>query len=192
MTSRGDMTDRDLLQAYVVQGDLECLGAFVERHQGSLLRFASRFLGDFEAAQDVVQETFLQVSRNPKRLLGVENHHNWLLTVTRNLSISRIRRDSRARKHTAAFAERLAASPAAEEEPAGKALEDEELRSMVYREIHGLDRLQREVLLLKVEEKSYREIAAITGLSVTYVGYLVYQAVKKLSMRLNHSREDFT
>lgn len=192
MTSRGDMTDRDLLQAYVVQGDLECLGAFVERHQGSLLRFASRFLGDFEAAQDVVQETFLQVSRNPKRLLDVENHHNWLLKVTRNLSISRIRRDARQRKHTAVLAERLAASPPDREEPAGKDLEDEELRSMVTREIHGLDRLHREVLLLKVEEKSYREIAEILGLSVTYVGYLVYEAVRKLSKRLNHSREDYT
>ena len=122
----------------------------------------------------------------------MENHHNWLLKVARNLSISRIRRDARARKHTAAFAERLAASPAAREEPAGKALEDEELRSLVTKEIHGLDRLHREVLLLKVEEKSYREIAEIMGISVTYVGYLVYQAVRKLSIRLNHSREDFT
>jgi RNA polymerase sigma-70 factor (ECF subfamily) len=58
----------------------------------------------------------------------------------------------------------------------------------------AIDRLaprHRELLLLKVvEQKSYREIAEITGLTVTNVGYLLHMAVKALGGRLKASRED--
>jgi len=44
----------------------------------------------------------------------------------------------------------------------------------------------RELLLLKVQErKSYKEIAQITGLSVTNVGFLLHQAVKELAKGLS-------
>ncbi len=185
------MTDRELLRAYAESSDGDALGVFVTRYQGTLLRFVSKLLGDREAAQDVVQDTFLQVARHPKRLLDIENHHNWLLRVARNLGISHLRRRSRARKHTEAFASRVAAEAQAREEEKSRALEEEETRSLVRSEINRLSERHREVLLLKVqEEKSYREIAEITGLSVTNVGYLLHQAVKELSRRLNRNREE--
>ena len=188
------MTDQELLHAYARACDVDCLDTFVRRYQDSLTRFASRFLGDPEAAQDVVQETFIQVARNPRRLQDVQNCHNWLLKVARNIGISRIRHNARVRKHTEAFARRVAADSAQREEAAGpKALEAEELRVKVRGEIDRLNPRHREVLLLKIQEdKSYREISEITGLSITYVGYILHQAMKELSRRLNHSKEDFT
>ena len=74
-------------------------------------------LGDSEAAQDVVQETFIQVARFPRRLLEIESCHNWLLRVVRNLGVSRIRRDSRARRHVEAFGAQAGTLP--EPVPAG-------------------------------------------------------------------------
>jgi RNA polymerase sigma-70 factor (ECF subfamily) len=180
------MTDRDLLQAYANSGDAESLGAFLGRYQQSLLRFVERLVGDYEAAQDVVQETFLQVARRPNRLLEVENCHNWLLRVARNLGVDRIRRDARARKHTEALKNRLGARTA--ESPSG-ALEAQEVHAAVRAAISRLSPRYREVLILKIqEEKSYREIAEITGLTVTNVGYLLHKAVKMLSSRLNDPR----
>ena len=45
-------------------------------------------------------------------------------------------------------------------------------------------------MLLKVQEgKSYREIAEITGLTTTNVGYLIHQAMKTLKTRLEDLRE---
>jgi RNA polymerase sigma factor (sigma-70 family) len=189
-SSRAEMTDQELLRAYAESSDRESLCAFVTRYQGSLVRFAGRLLGDREAAQDVVQEAFLQVARHPWRLLGVDSCHNWLLRVTRNLGVSRIRRDSRARKHTEAFAAQATAEATTRSQDPVAALEREEVRTKVREAIHRLPPRYREVLLLKVEEeKSYREIAEITGLTVTNVGYLLHRAMKELSTRLNHSRE---
>ena len=182
------MTDRDLLQAYADTGDADSLGAFLGRYSGSLLRFVGKLLRDHEAAQDVVQETFLQVVRRPQRLLEVDSCHNWLLRVARNLGVTRIRRDARARKHTAVLKERLAAQPAPAASPA-QALEAEELNAMVRAAINELDSRHREVVLLKMqEEKSYREIAEITGLTVTNVGYLLHRAMKDLSSKLKCAR----
>ena len=46
-------------------------------------------------------------------------------------------------------------------------------------------------MLLKVQEgKSYREIAEITGLTVTNVGYLIHQAMQTLKVRLEDLREN--
>ena len=187
----GEMTDRDLLLAYSKSSDAESLGAFMRRYQDSLTRFASRFLGDPEVAQDVVQETFLQVARHPARLLDVENCHNWLLRVARNIGITQIRKRERARRHAEALGRRIAAEGgAAREDGAARAVEDEEVRARVHAEIARLSPRHREVLLLKVqEEKTYREIAEITGMSVTNVGFILHQAVKTLSRRLDGARE---
>ncbi len=190
-TAKGLMTDQDLLTAYLESRDGDSLGAFLRRYQESLTRFSTRFLGDADAAQDVVQETFLRVAREPKRLLGVRSCHNWLLTVARNIGISHLRKRARIRKHTLALADRVAAGGDGTQGGALEALEAEETRARVKAEIERLDPRLREVLLLKVqEEKSYREIAEITGLSVTYVGYILHHAVKQLSRRLNRTREN--
>jgi len=190
--SSEERPDQELLRAYARSGDAAALGVFVCRYQASLVRFADRFLGDPEAAQDVVQETFLQVARRPDRLLGVESCHNWLLRVARNIGVSRIRREVRARRHAEAFRERAQAEAEANARSSGAAaaLEAEETRRAVREAIDRLYPRYREVLLLKIqEEKSYREIAEITGLSVTNVGYLLHRAMKALATSLNHARE---
>ena len=52
-------------------------------------------------------------------------------------------------------------------------------------------KILKEIMLLKVQEsKSYREIAEITGLTVTNVGYLVHQALQILRQRLRDLREE--
>jgi RNA polymerase sigma-70 factor (ECF subfamily) len=191
MPLRPDMTDRDLLRAYAESSDTDSLGTFFGRHEGSLLRFVAKFLGDADRAQDVVQETFLQVARHPAKLLGVESCHNWLLKVARNIGITHLRRDARQRKHA------LAAAPIATEGAAERihertaVLEKEESRQRVRAAIERLSPRHRELLLLKIEEnKSYKEIAEITGLTVTNVGYLLHMAMKELTRRLEPLRED--
>lgn len=187
------MTDQDLLRSFADRADVDSLDTFIHRYHDSLVRFISKFLGDQEVAHDVVQETFLQVAERPRKLLGVENCHNWLLRVARNLSIDYLRRKRTAHKHAEAFAAQKARARESleeETEPA-RALERAETRECVQREIARLKPRYRELLLLKVvEEKSYKEIAAITGLTTTNVGYLLHQAMKVLSQRIEKKREE--
>ena len=190
MTSLKDLSDRTLLEAFADTGNTECLGVFLERYDASLVRFVSNFLGDAAAAQDIVQETFLRVAKRPEKLLGVRNCHNWLLKVARNLSIDHLRRLIRRRKHQQTLKEEATRKSKAHETPP-EALERSEREIRVRNEISRLRPKLKEVMLLKVQEsKSYREIAEITGLSVTNVGYLIHQALKALRQRLMDIRED--
>jgi RNA polymerase sigma-70 factor (ECF subfamily) len=177
------MTDRELLVGYADLRDLRCLDVFVRRYQDGLLRFASRLLTDDGAAQDVVQETFLRVAEQPKRLIGVDSVHNWLIRVARNICVDHIRRAMRKRRAVEGLAEQRAREEAP---PPEAALEREETRQLVQKAIAALRPRHRELLLLKLEEgKSYKEIAEITGLTVTNVGYLLHHAMKAVAEKLS-------
>ena len=189
MAPAREMTDQDLLRAYVHSQDVDSLGVFLGRYEGPLMRFVANFLRDESAAQDIVQETFLRVAKKPSKLLDVSSCHNWLLKIARNLSIDHLRRLARSRKHSRAL-EYEAARSAAAAVPAIDRLEKSERMARVRSEIDRLRPRLRMVMLLKVQEgKSYREIAEITGLTTTNVGYLIHQAMKTLKTRLEDLRE---
>lgn len=180
------MTDRQLIEAYAGTHDCAAFGAFVDRHQSALLSFAAAFLRDDTLAQDVVQEAFLRAARNPQRLLQNDRggERNWLLKVVRDLSIDNLRRRASERRAVDTIAT-FGAVPAAAPDAAMEHQEDvAHLRA-------AIDRLKpryRELLLLKVREhKSYKEIAAITGLTVTNVGFLLHQAMTALSEEMKQT-----
>lgn len=190
MASKNELTDRTLIEVFVDTGDTECLGVFLKRYESSLVRFVTNFLGDADAAQDIVQETFLRVAKRPRRLIGVSSCHNWLLKVARNLSIDHIRRLARLRKHARNLQENAVRKSKAAES-ANEKLERSERRARVRNEISQLRPRLKEIMLLKIqEEKTYREIAEITDLTVTNVGYLVHQAMQALKHKLKDLRED--
>ena len=59
------------------------------------------------------------------------------------------------------------------------------------KEIHRLEPRQREVLLLRIQEgKSYKEIAEITDLTATNVGFILHQTMRSLSPRLRQEGEE--
>lgn len=181
------MTDQDLLQAYAAERDAEAFRTFVQRHEPSVLRFATRFLGSRDAAQDVAQETFIKAAQRPQLLFGVQNCSSWLLRVCRNLGVDHIRKASRRRKHTEVAAERRSVAHS-RSEPHTAAIERRELKERMQAEIEHLAPRHREVLLLRIQEgKSYKEIAAITGLTATHVGQLLHHAVKALTRRMKHN-----
>src|SRR5438045_1011691 len=63
-----------------------------EEHGRAMMAYATRLLGDADAAQDVVQEALLRAWRNPEALTnGKGSVRGWLLTVVRNLVIDRVR-----------------------------------------------------------------------------------------------------
>ncbi|HEY3324639.1 MAG TPA: sigma-70 family RNA polymerase sigma factor [Planctomycetota bacterium] len=189
-----EMTDRQLLEAYAGSNDFKAFAAFVDRHESSLLSFASAFLRDDTLAQDVVQEAFLRAARYPQRLLvgsaslsaGTEAGatRNWMLKVVRDLSIDNLRRKANEKR---AVQERAAIS--AHAAPAADAIaEGAEEASRVRAAIERLNPRLRELLILKVREhKSYKEIAQITGLSATNVGFLLHRAMQELGKELQGS-----
>jgi RNA polymerase sigma-70 factor (ECF subfamily) len=170
--------DESSLLARLRQEPARWLPTVLERYERPLLRHAGSVLADPAAAQDVVQECFLKLLSNGQ---PVENLSAWLHRVTHNLAVDHLRGEARRQRlHLAAAQARPSAAPTAEE-----ALGARDAQGLVERELQALTPNERAVLHLKLKAgQSYREISAITGLSVTNVGYLIHQAVKKVASRL--------
>jgi RNA polymerase sigma-70 factor (ECF subfamily) len=154
------------------------LPAVLGRYQAPLLRHAGAILFDAAAAQDVVQESFLKLLANGRR---IDDLPSWLHRVTHNLAVDHLRRETRLKKlHVEA-----SRGPEPLAESADRPLHRKEVAQRLQDELRGLTANERAVLFLKIKEgRSYREISAITGLSASNVGYLVHQAITKLSARL--------
>ena len=182
------MTDRQLIETYAWgKGSFhDAFGVFVNRHESALLSFAASFLRDESLAQDVVQEVFLRAARNPQRILKCGNgegggERNWLLKVVRDVSVDSLRRRASERR----VVEKAALLPSINAPAADAAMEGREQSERVRVAIDRLKPRLRELLILKVQEqKSYKEIAQIAGLTVTNVGFLLHQAMQALAQEL--------
>jgi RNA polymerase sigma-70 factor (ECF subfamily) len=72
-------------------------------------------------------------------------------------------------------------------------LASREATSEILRYVERLPANQREVIRLKFQaDLSYKEIAGLTGLSVTNVGFLLHTALKRLRTLLEPTRSSFT
>jgi RNA polymerase sigma-70 factor (ECF subfamily) len=182
--------------------DASQLVAVLDRYERPLVRYALSILHDVEAARDVVQETFVQFAegRAPAGSGTEENAHGnngntplsrhaeaWLFTVTRNRAIDHQRKQSR-------IIPMHPIDDRTSDEPGPAAvLERREIAGSLLRLLDELSANQREVIRLKFQnDLSYKEIADITQLSVTNVGFLLHTGLKKLrALVLAQPHDDF-
>jgi RNA polymerase sigma-70 factor (ECF subfamily) len=162
-------------------GEIAAFERLIERYEGPLLRFVARYSthGDSDGAQDIVQEVFVRLLREREGLRELRSLSAWLYRVARNIAIDEARKDERRMER-----ERAVAVPERQSSRANT-LETREAAGIVAEKLRGLPEKQRDVLILKIqEEKSYREISEITGLTTSYVGYLIHEGLKTLAREL--------
>lgn len=162
----------------------EWISDAMARFEIPLVRYATRLVGDSERARDAVQETFLQLCQ--ARRSKVEDHlRAWLFRVCRNRLLDMRRKEHRM-QHLSLVTEQSVASEA----PSPSAVtEARERASRVLELIDQLSDKQKETVYLRFASGlSYKEIAEVTGHSVSNVGVLLHTAVK--AIRRNMAGDD--
>lgn len=138
----------------------------------SLFRYCHRLTADTDAAEDVVQETFVRfLDRQP--VDGKGSLRSWLFRVATNLVRDRARQEANRSRILAGMPPRGPVPG-----PEGVVERQEEIRAV--RE--ALDRLSprdREMLILRQEGFSYREIAQVMEVSTSSVGTLLARSLKR-------------
>ncbi len=152
----------------------------LEDYQLKLTRYALRITGDLEQARDAVQDTFLQLCREKRQ--RIEGHlGRWLFTVCRNRALD-LRRSENRMTHLSEAAMNLSDSSQRSPEV------HSEVTETTCRLLELIDELpanQQEVVRLRFQhELSYREIAGVTRLSVSNVGFLLHTALKTIRRRM--------
>lgn len=155
----------------------------IDQHEHGLVRYAQQFVGDVERARDVVQDTFMKLCRYERSQGRLEGSQltKWLYKVCRNRSIDVARKEKRMKSAPPSqFDEQFdtrADSPDA-------SLLAQERQETLLAQIASLTTNQQEVLRLKFHGGlSYQEIAEVTGLTKSNVGFLLHTAISKLRQR---------
>ena len=196
-------SDGQLLRAFRA-GETSAFDELVKRHQATLLRHARALLGRGSAYEDVVQEVFLKLAQSPpeittepaddrcfsaardERAFDADAEHrervqllSWLHKVTRNSCMDVMRAEKRRKRREEE------AAPSEGHDGGLVNVEANDTRAAVERELEKLPVDQREVLVLRLlGDRSYKEIAEITGKKIGTVGWLVSVGLKTLSREL--------
>ena len=186
----GRLTDEQLLGRYRESGVADDFNELVRRYERELYRYLVRYLGDPSLADDVFQNTFLQLYTKVGQYEAGRPVRPWLYTIATHQAIDALRRINR---HQA-----LSLDQTREESADGEThglmellesrlpgpmeqVQGEELRERVRASVDRLpDFLRQVVILAYYQGLKYREIADILGIPVGTVKSRLHAALVKL------------
>jgi len=189
-------SDEDLL-AQFRRGHSEAFGALVRRYERELYGYLRRYLGDPTLAEDVFQNTFLQLYKKVHQYEAGRPVRPWLYTIATHQAIDSLRRNARHQS--------VSLDQNREELPNGEVhslvdllethgpgpleqAEGEERRESIRASVDQLPDLFRQVVVLAYYQGlKYREIADVLDIPVGTVKSRLHAALAKLQETWNES-----
>jgi RNA polymerase sigma-70 factor (ECF subfamily) len=168
------------LVARVGTGDQAALAALYDRYSRPSYALARRILGDESLAEDVVQEVFLAVWRDPSRFDPSRGAFaTWLLSATHHKAVDAVRREENHRKRRAStevLETTVSDAPSVDDE-AWIGVRRDRVRSALA----ALPAAQREALgLAYLGGYTQREIAGLTGIPLGTVKTRMLAGMRRL------------
>lgn len=177
-----DGVDDDELTRRIAAGDAACLGALFERHQANVRRFIGRMGVSADDADDLVQQTFLQVVTAARRFDGRATARAWLFGVA--AMIVRRHRFSLARL-AKRFTRWVGDEPAAEGADVAEAMVTTQECARAVAALAKLSPKKRAVFVMIVMEDARGEdVAAVLGIPVATVWTRLHHARRELRAHL--------
>ena len=175
--------DAELMRR-IAREDSAAFEALMRRHNGRLFRVARAILRDDSAAEDALQESYLEAYRHSGDYRGAASPSTWLTRIVVNQCLMRLRRQKRdrvvvpfdhrpendARPVEALLADRTTESPSA-------ATLRAEIRRILERRIDELPVTFRAVFIMRdVEDMSVQETAGCLGIPEATVRTRLFRA----------------
>lgn len=162
-------------------GDVEGFRLLVEALTRGLIALAYRYVGDWETARDLTQETWLRAHRSIQRWDPTRPVRPWLSAIHRNGCLDHLRRTTNTSAAEAGELDRI-------EDPRSDPFADAARAQLTRRVRAALDQLsaaQRQVLVMvDLEELRPAEVAAQTGMNPGTVRTTLHFARRKLARLL--------
>jgi RNA polymerase sigma-70 factor (ECF subfamily) len=182
----------EILLTRLREGEREVFGTLIRRYERELFGYLRRYLGDDDLADDVFQNTFVQVFLKIRQYEPGRAARPWLYAIATNQAIDALRRRNRRIADRPAD---IVATPDEDGEPrplfellpaAGdappEAAERSEQREQVRAAVDRLPELLRQaVLLVYFQGLKYQEAAEVLGIPVGTVKSRLHAALTKLT-----------
>jgi RNA polymerase sigma-70 factor (ECF subfamily) len=195
------LSDEQLMGQYREEGRAALFNELVHRYERELYRYLARYLGDPTAAEDVFQNTFLQVHLKRGLFENGRPFRPWLYAIATHQAVDALRKAGR--HPTVSLDQRVSAGRS--ETNAGNLvdlldsdnsgplaeLQESERQEWVRQSIARLpDALRLTLILAYHQDLKYREIAEILKIPVGTVKSRLHAALEKLQQMARSAKLD--
>jgi RNA polymerase sigma-70 factor (ECF subfamily) len=172
------------LVAHAQQGDHEAFRLIFERYSRPVISFIYDMVSDRELAEELTQETFVRAYRNLRTMREETKLSTWLFGIARNVARESLRSRVRDRHHLDLEDKSVLELSGSEVAPVDHFL-NKELSGVIERALAALDENKRLVFTLKIfQQRTYQEIAEITGFSVPKLKTDLHRARSEMRRRI--------
>jgi len=188
------LTDEELVAEYFSNGSIKIIGQLYKKYTHLVFGVCLKYLKNEEKSKDAVMEIFESLIEKLK-IYKVSNFKSWLYTVTKNHCLMLLRSDSSHNKLKDRIFHNFMSENMELQNQMHPLFEDEQ-KLLIEHLDKALDKLKKEqgncIRLMYLENKSYREIADITGYSMKEVKSHIQNGKRNLKnymINLNDEKE---
>ena len=163
--------DESYIITRILAGKTEEYAYFLDTYGQPVFSLIVRMVNSEEDAEELTQDTLMKAFEHLSSFNGKSSFSTWIYRIALNTCISFIRKEKNIPEIVTLTQE------------ADCSEEDDETQAMLqqlYRMINRLGQLEKSIILLYLEEKSYEDISEITGLTVTNVATKLNRIKDKL------------
>jgi len=191
MTNVSIYSDEQLMEG-IKNEQPECLSELYYRHSSILRGVIFHVLHDHFEADDVLQETFMEIWIQAKAFSAEKGQPlGWMITMTRRRSIDRLRkREAYVRLKERFLNEPKPSVPAARDDSSVKDVILSDTRSFLHNALKNLPEAQKEaVTLAYFNQLSQRQIAKATDTPLGTVKTRLELGLKKMAAAVGDAKE---
>jgi len=189
------LSDEELIKEFQDNNTLEAYEVLVKRYKDSLINFVYRFVGDREAAIDIVQDTMLKFYLKKDSYQTIAKFSTWLYTIAANLAKNEIKRRKRrsylslnTTKDDDAYEIQVPDKSAVEPD---REAHNKIMAKDIQKALMKVNPVYREMVILRdIEGFSYEEIAEMKGLQLGTVKSRINRGRNQLKKLLQKYVED--
>jgi len=147
-----------------------------------LYGFSKSFLKLEQGIDDIIQEVFIRIWQNRKRIKDPASFNSYIFTITRNLLLNELR----SRLNNNNLKEEIRKLSIAQEYTISEELDYKDFKNRVDKIISELPERQKEVFMLsRAEGLSHKEIASKLEITPKTVEYHISSAIKSVKVKLS-------
>jgi RNA polymerase sigma-70 factor (ECF subfamily) len=164
-----DLTDEELILEFQLNNTVKAYEILVQRYKNPLINYIYRFLGDYEACADIVQETMIKVYRNKDSYKSIARFSTWIYTIAGNLARTEYqRRKKRNIFSISSYGDDDETFDIPDESARPDVITDSGIKNEIIQKalLKVSDSYREMVILRDIQEMSYEEIADVTGIAV--------------------------
>jgi RNA polymerase sigma factor (sigma-70 family) len=157
--------------------------ALVEEHKGIIYKIANSYCRNAEDRKDVIQEIIVHLWKSHGRYDDRFKLSTWIYRIALNVAISAYRREKKRSERVSPLDEIIIEPTAEPDQPNSKV-------ATLHHIIDQLDELNRALMILYLDDTSYREIAGILGITETNVATKINRLKLKIKEQFTQTNTD--